>query len=263
MTVEVLISCMHQKDTSIIERTNIQTDVVVVNQCDIDKTEEFEFRNKKGEVCHAKFISTTERGLSRSRNMALLNASADICLICDDDEVLSDDYAETIESGYLDNHECGFISFNISIKERTFPDKKKKFGFLQSLKTASCQITFLREIIINKGIRFDVEMGAGVTMGGAEENRFLLDCLKAGLKGVYIPSVIGIVTTVGSTWDVTKETYAQYYLDRGNAYLRLMGKYLGALYIFYSSVKKYKQYCRYCSFTQSVKLQLKGLLRGK
>ena len=77
MTLTLLIACMHEKDTSIIQRSNVQTDVVVVNQCDHDSVEEFDFVNKKGKICHAKFICTNERGLSRSRNMAIRNAWGD------------------------------------------------------------------------------------------------------------------------------------------------------------------------------------------
>ena len=40
---------MYQVDTGIIQRTNIQTDVIVVNQCDKDDINEFIFINKKGE----------------------------------------------------------------------------------------------------------------------------------------------------------------------------------------------------------------------
>ena len=36
------------KDTNIIQRSNIQTDVVVVNQCDKDCIEEWDFINKQG-----------------------------------------------------------------------------------------------------------------------------------------------------------------------------------------------------------------------
>ena len=43
MTFNILISCMHQKDASIIKRSNIQSDVVVVNQCDHDSIEEYDF----------------------------------------------------------------------------------------------------------------------------------------------------------------------------------------------------------------------------
>ena len=79
MTFNILISCMHQKDASIIERTGVQSDVVVINQCDHNSIEEFDFINRKGEKCHAKFICTTERGLSRSSNMAIRYAEGDIC----------------------------------------------------------------------------------------------------------------------------------------------------------------------------------------
>lgn len=34
MTIDILISCMHQKDWSIIERSKLQGGAVIVNQCD-------------------------------------------------------------------------------------------------------------------------------------------------------------------------------------------------------------------------------------
>ena len=81
MNVVVLLSCMHQNDVNIIQRSNIQTDVVVINQTDIDTVDEFDFINRKGRRCHALFISTTERGLSRSRNLAIASAEkADVCM---------------------------------------------------------------------------------------------------------------------------------------------------------------------------------------
>lgn len=94
MIINTLISCMHETDHSIVKRSNVQSDVVVVNQCDRNSIEEFDFTNNTGEKCHCKYINTTERGLSCSRNMAIQNGWGDICLICDDDEHLSDDYPE-------------------------------------------------------------------------------------------------------------------------------------------------------------------------
>ena len=37
---------MHQHDKSILTKSNVQSDVVVVNQCDTDSVEEFDFVNK-------------------------------------------------------------------------------------------------------------------------------------------------------------------------------------------------------------------------
>lgn len=117
MTFNILISCMHQKDTCIIKRSNVQSDVVIVNQCNKDYIEEFDFFNKNGQKCHAKFICTRERGLSKSRNMAIRNAWGDICLICDDDEILADDCEERILAAYRENPGTALIAFALIRKD--------------------------------------------------------------------------------------------------------------------------------------------------
>ena len=39
MKLQVLVSCMHQQDYSLLEKMNIQTDAIIINQCDINKFE--------------------------------------------------------------------------------------------------------------------------------------------------------------------------------------------------------------------------------
>lgn len=259
MTLQVLISCMHQNDHSIIERSNIQSDVVVINQCDVNNREEWTFRNKKGEECNALFISTTQRGLSRSRNMAIENASADLCLFCDDDEKFVDDYKDIIVSTYLKN-KSSFIAFNVIDKNRVFPRKIKKINFIRALKLASWQISFVRKLIIDNKIKLDETMGAGVTMGAGEENKFVIDCLKSGLNGIYVPSVIASVAQESTTWDLSMDNASAYFHDRGHAYYKLMGYFLGSIYIFYSSIKKWKYYTKFMPLPKCVFYQFKGLL---
>ena len=66
-------------------------------------------------------IYTTERGLSKSRNLAIANAKTDICLICDDDEIFVDNYEEIILNAYYENKnvltEEAIIQFEKDIKE--------------------------------------------------------------------------------------------------------------------------------------------------
>lgn len=261
-TIEVLISCMYQTDTSIIEKSNIQTDAIVINQCDRNSINEFTFKNKRGELCNVRFISTTERGLSKSRNMAIRNSSADICLICDDDEFLRDDYADIIKSAYLQNSKFDFIIFNMEDRFRTFPTKKYKINFIKALKVASWQISFKRESIIKRGICIDETMGAGITMGGGEENKFIVDCLKNKLLGVYIPDIIGKVSQESSTWDLNNENCKQYFQDRGGAYKKIMGCFCGSAYILYSSLKKYRYYRAFLPLNKCIYLQFKGLINS-
>ena len=103
MTLVLLKACMHEKDTSKIQQSKVQSDVIVVNQYCHNSVEGLGFENQKGRKCYAKFICTTERELSRLRNMALRNGWGDIRLICDDDELMEADYEVTIIGQYL-NH---------------------------------------------------------------------------------------------------------------------------------------------------------------
>lgn len=40
MKLQVLVSCMHQQDYSLLEKM-YQTDAIIINQCDINKFEEY------------------------------------------------------------------------------------------------------------------------------------------------------------------------------------------------------------------------------
>ncbi len=195
MTFNVLISCMHEKDASIIQRSNVQSDVVVVNQCDHDQVEEFDFINKFGRVCHVKFVSTRERGLSKSRNMAIRNAWADICLLCDDDEVIVDEAEQIILRSYEDNIKVGLIAFSLKRNDivRTYPTKQADLSFIQILRTSSQQITFSKKLMGDDLVWFDEEMGSGTANGGGEETKFMFDLKKRGYKLLYIPEIIAVV----------------------------------------------------------------------
>ena len=41
MNIQMLIVTMHQKDHSLLEKMNIQTDAIVGNQCDVNQVEDF------------------------------------------------------------------------------------------------------------------------------------------------------------------------------------------------------------------------------
>ena len=63
-TAQVLVSCMHS-DIHILEKLNLNHDVVVINQCDVKAEKVSKFDN------HIIFIDTPTRGLSVSRNLAI------------------------------------------------------------------------------------------------------------------------------------------------------------------------------------------------
>ncbi len=258
MKIAVLLSCMHQTDFSIIEKCNIQCDVVVVNQCNHEAHNEFTFKNKHGDECNAVFISTKERGLSRSRNMALRNSNADICIISDDDMFYPDNLIDFVSSEYA-NNKGDVILFSLERKDsdKKYPCKRSpNVGLRQILKTSSPQVTFLREKVNDASISFDEKMGSGTGNGGGEEVKFLLECKKKKLKLTYTPAILGTMIPSQGQWfhGFTKE----YMLNLGWTSRRMLGSFLGYVYIWYQVVTKYPKYKCNGSFTEMISMTHKG-----
>ena len=108
MTFEYLISTMHQKDFSLIERMNINHNSIIVNQCD-----EYNFYLIERDGFYIKWFNVKERGLSRSRNIALSKATADICLLVDDDEVFYDNTPMVVLDSFKNNKKADVFVFNL------------------------------------------------------------------------------------------------------------------------------------------------------
>lgn len=260
MKVVVLVSCMHQKDASIIDRSKIQTDAVVINQCNKNEVNEFDFKNKKGISCHVKFISTNERGLSASRNLALENAWGDICIFCDDDEVLIDCYEDTVVKSFCDEKDCDIIAFKLIYNRKSFGDTKCKYNRLSVTSVSSAQVAFRRDAVIGTGIKFDEKLGSGSGNGGGEENKFLFQLLGKGLKAIYIPVLLAEIKSESeSLW--FKGYTSQYIVNEGWGYRRIFGTYLAYPLLWYHAIKHTKLYKR--NFFEIIYLLHRGFLEKR
>lgn len=242
-TICVLISCMNQHDYKIVERSKVQTDCVVVNQCDKNAVFEYDFQNKYGKLCHVKFISTTERGLSKSRNMALRNATADICQICDDDEELDDDYEEHIIEAYQTIPEAAAILFKIKRNDgypQVFPNEATSLSMIQLFKSSSQQITFRKQEVNDIHLFFDEKMGSGTGNGGGEEVKFLLNLKRANKKVFFYPALIAAVNPGESQWFHGCDK--KFIRDKGWSIRRTVGPALGMIYNIYFVISHRKEY---------------------
>ena len=258
--IAILLSCMHQKDAAIVGRSGIETDVVVVNQCDEDSVQQSTFTNSRGEECQLRFVKTTERGLSRSRTKAIAESDAEICVVCDDDEQFLPSYAHIISQAYDAHPEADVIAFRIDGAGKTYPSREKRVGYLGALRIWSLQITFRRQAVVSVGIRFDEEMGSGTGHGGGEENAFLYSCLRHGLKIHYVPQTIAALDEKSaSQWfDGFTE---KFFLNRGWQTERYMGKASATLYALYYTVSKHSLYRTDCTFLKALKNMLIGIYK--
>ena len=77
MVLEILIPCMHQKDFSIISKTGITGNVLLINQCDKN-----DYQISTSELCLVRMVSTTEWELSGSRNLSIRESQAEyVCSV--------------------------------------------------------------------------------------------------------------------------------------------------------------------------------------
>lgn len=230
MKLEVLISAMHQKDMSIADKTGCKSDVLIINQTDHNSYEE-EVRD--GYLI--RMISTTQRGLSRSRNMAMAHASGDICLICDDDVVLADGYESIILDAFTNIPNADVIAFNLnwsSVRSgynRYHINDVKRVSRFKSF--GSCQLAFKRGPIQYNSIWFDVRLGAGSgIIGAGEDGAWQHKVKECGLKIYQCPKCIATVAQGNSTW--FNGYNEKYFYDLG-ANLSINYPVLKYLFLFY------------------------------
>lgn len=252
MTLEVLISTMHQDDYSLLKQMKITSDAVVVNQCNKDSRAVFSYFGHR-----VIWINTTERGLSRSRNMAIKNASADICMLADDDMEYRQGYEQTVLSSFADNSSdiIGFQVEGIEKKFKNYDCKEHAVSYLESMKMASVEIAFRRSSFINNDIHFDEMIGAGTEFLMGEENALLFQCLRKKLKVYYIPKVIADLHIGESTWFT--ERNEQYFMGKGAAFAAMKTPF-SLLLILQFAFRKRNLYKDNTTVSQAIKHMLNG-----
>ena len=213
MTVEVLVSTMNQTDYALLDRMRISTDAIVVNQCGKESYKEFIWEGHK-----IKWIDSSSKGLSVSRNLCLREASADICLLADDDLEYVSDYGRIVQDAFETHTDADIIRFRvegIEKKFKTYPETEHKIGLLKSFKSSSVELAFKRNRI--EGIWFDELIGAGTKYCMGEENAFLVQCIrKKQATMIFIPVSISHLHIVESSWkNISPE---QYLVSRGAAF---------------------------------------------
>lgn len=255
LSFEILMSCMHQKDFLLVEQSNITTDVLMINQCDEEAVYE-EIKNGR----HHRMICNKQRGLSRSRNLALKNSNADVVLFADNDEEFVDNIEKVVLTAFQEL-DADIIAFDLRNYEKNLKKEIHKLHLLETLKISSLQIACKRDAIKCAGICFDVNLGAGTPNGAGEENKFLWDAYKAGLRIYYYPVYIATLNSSESTWfeGFTKD----YFLKRGRVTAYFMGTAWAFIYAMYFVLTKYRCYRKDCSFKEAFCAMLRGIKSGK
>ena len=225
MSVQVLASVMNEEPETLIERMRLESDAVIINQCDRLGYEE----RQQGES-HIRFYSFPDRGVGRSRNEAILRADGDICLFSDGDIVYEPGYAAAVEEEFFHNTDADMILFNVTIEEarRTYHiTERKRVRWYNCGRYGAVSFAVRRESLLSSGVTFSLLFGGGARYGSGEDSLFLKEFMDKGYSVYTAPVTIAREVSEGSTWFAGYNE--KFFRDRGVLYRHLYGRLAGVM----------------------------------
>ena len=250
---EVLVSTMNCRNSiDLVKRMNIQKGVI------INQVTEKNMKLPMDTNDSVKMFSYNEKGLSKSRNKAILHSNADVCIIADDDLCYVNNYESIVKKAYLKYPDADIIAFSV-IKEHEKNDrinlKEGKVNLFQSMKISSVRLTFRRKSIIENKLAFDENFGAGTELYCGEENIFLFDAFRKKMKVYYVPIRIATLKESKSSWFTGFDE--RFFRTFGAIFYR-MNQTLSLLLTLQFTIRKRKIYKKNYSSRQVLLFLLKG-----
>lgn len=210
--LEVLISSLEKEPQKLISRMNIECDAVIVNQ----GNNEGRYVLETADGFKVNVIESRERGVGKSRNMALDGADSEIVLFSDDDIVYLKGYSESVLKAFDSEPDADIIMFNVNVREerRTYHINNRKRVYKWNVGRYPAYAAAARLDSIRKAdVRFSLLFGGGAEYSCGEDSLFFMDCLKAGLRIKAVPDVIGREEAHDSTWFHGYND--KFFIDRG------------------------------------------------
>jgi len=163
-----------------------------------------------------KVINSSEKGLSKSRNLALANATKELLVITDDDLIFKPDFESKITTAFNHFENPAMVRFcsekTENVLMQKYPKQRKQMlNWLDILNTISFEIVVKRTQLKNKQIHLDERFGLGSTFGAGEEQVFLSTIKKAGLNLCFEPQVLVVHLQPTTTHKISIEQ--KYYIQ--------------------------------------------------
>ena len=189
--LEVLISTMNRTSLSFL--SNIFPDnscsnykILIVNQTT---------RNAllKSNDSNIRVINSFDKGLARSRNLAIKNATCELCLFADDDISYVQGFDVIVKEAFARYQYANIITYKmVNYKGELFTHypniirhNKKTVSSVNSV-----VISFRRKQVIDNKVFFNVNFGLGSTFETADEYVFLRSALKKRFKVFFEGKVL-------------------------------------------------------------------------
>ena len=256
--VEILISTMNQNSLDFLvpmfpflHFSNFR--ILIINQTQVETILESEYAN-------IRVVNSFEKGLSKSRNLALENAVGKILLIADDDVVYQQGFIIKIINAYNHFPDAATINFCAVKKDgslmKNYPKhSKKNLNAFDVFNTSSIEMTLNKAILDKTKIRFDENFGLGAMFEMGEEAIFLFDLKNKKQQLVFEPEVI--VQHPELTSSAKKSIEEKYYIHGA-----LCTRIFKSNYIYWIFVKLFfdlkQRKIRFGEFKSALKSSKKG-----
>lgn len=239
--LEILVSTQNQTDFSFLENMfpfapYHRFHILIINQTTSKEVLISAFPN-------VRVINSAEKGLSKSRNMAIENASKEIVLIADDDVVYKEGFDVKIVEAFSKNPHAAVIHFRTQTTKSNlfwdYPKKIKKLNIKQLTKVLSIEVAFKTSDIRKSRLRYNEHFGLGAQFEDSETFFFLRGAFHYDLEILFWPETIVIHKPVTSSDEVDsdRKIYAKM-----AGFRKQFGRFsyvLLAKYIFFLIRKKY------------------------
>ena len=255
---QVLVSSLNADPVELASKMNITGDAVIVNQCDEEGLGSFP--TEWGEV---QYVLSKERGVGLSRNLALVNATADFVLFADDDIRYYPNYEAKVLHEFDKIPFADVLIFNIDVCEerRTYYNYDyERVTWKKSGRYPTYAIAARMESLDAAGIEFSPYFGGGAKYGCGEDSLFLMDCLRADMNIFCVPVTLGREEERPSTW--FRGYNEKYFEDKGVLYRCLYGRLAGAVALRFI-LKHRKTQCNEVPAGRAYKLMKKGIRKAK
>lgn len=236
--LQVLVATMcNNSIPELYRKMNLNSDAIFINQSNEFCYENFEI-NQNNIEC----FTFKERGLSRSRNNALMRSWGNIICFADDDMKYSDTYVNDIICEFEKHPDADAILFYVEAVNGTRKTQKidqfSRVSRREARLFTSVNIAVKRESLLYNNVFFNIMFGSGMEYSCGEDTIFLQDILKKRMKVYKSPIKIADVDMSESSW--FKGFNEKYFRDRG-AILAASFPYIGYCLLYIQALKNSKK----------------------
>ena len=193
MTVDMLYACYGDRIRELIDnipRSSEKLKIIIIHQTETPE-KYLDIVSSINEFPHLTYVHSYERGVTKSRNLAISKSTSDIILFCDDDVTYEPDIYEVLIESYSINPDFEVLTFAYKKENLEGFGRFSKKSYIHNRKTilsvGTIEVSCKRTFIQSKNIKFPLNLGAGSQYYLCDEPVFMSRVLDNGGKAKYIP----------------------------------------------------------------------------